>query len=115
MAIKEIFGKEKPVKLVWHYLAHNKKITSKRTNEQLEELKQKTLELIKNIEATKDFPPKKSTLCSWCEYKYICPAWGNSPENPAVEEKPSDLDDYPFLKKYIKDSSENNAQVSENN
>ena len=39
LAIKELFGYDKEVALIWHYLAYNKKIYSKRTNEQLKQLK----------------------------------------------------------------------------
>lgn len=77
IAIKESFGKDKKVKLIWHYLAHNKKIVSTRTDEQLETLRQSTINLIKQIESTTTFPAKKSALCEWCEYKSICSAWGN--------------------------------------
>ncbi|MBU4069574.1 MAG: PD-(D/E)XK nuclease family protein [Nanoarchaeota archaeon] len=70
IAIKKTFGKD--VKLVWHYLAHNKKITSRRTDEQLEDLKKEILELIKKIESTTEFPANKSGLCGWCEYKNMC-------------------------------------------
>ncbi len=75
IAVKEMFGHEKEVRLIWHYLAHNKKIDSTRTNEQLEELKRETLELIKEIETTKDFPHNKSVLCDWCEFRPSCRAW----------------------------------------
>jgi putative RecB family exonuclease len=75
IAVKEKFGKDKDVSLIWHYLAFNRKIESKRTNEQLEKLKKETIELIDRIETAENFPTKKSTLCSWCEYKPICPAW----------------------------------------
>ena len=75
IAIKEMYGKDKEVVLIWHYLAHNQKIISKRTNEQLENLKQETKELIKKIESTTIFPHNKSILCDWCEYKTICEAW----------------------------------------
>ena len=78
IAIKELFGQDKKICLTWHYLAHNKKICSSRTNQQLEKLKEDTLNQIKEIEATKTFPYNKSTLCNWCEYKKdICPAWNN--------------------------------------
>ncbi len=73
IAIKELFGKEKEVLLIWHYLAHNQKITSRRTNEQLEKLKQDIINLINEIESTTEFPSNKSILCDWCEYKSICP------------------------------------------
>jgi putative RecB family exonuclease len=79
IAIKEIYGRDKDVLLVWHYLAHNKRITSKRTNDQLEELKRETIELIRKIEDTKIFPHNKSALCPWCRYKNFCPAWGGDP------------------------------------
>jgi len=77
IAIKELFGQDKNVLLIWHYLAHNQKIISQRTNEQLEELKQQIIELIDKIESTTEFPPNKTILCNWCEYKSICPLFTN--------------------------------------
>ena len=73
IGVKELFGKDKNVILVWHYLAHNIKICSQRTNEQLEQLKKEILELIHKIESTTEFPPNKSSLCDWCEYNSMCP------------------------------------------
>lgn len=75
IAIKEEFGNDKPICLTWHYLAHDIKVCSKRTNEQLEQLKKHIIELIEEIEATQHFPPYITKLCDWCEYKKICPAW----------------------------------------
>ena len=94
IAIKEIYGQDKEIVLIWHYLAHNQKIISKRTNEQLENLKQEILELIKTIEETKIFPYNKSVLCEWCEYKGYCPAWGNKP--PKIEKQTSIIKFNPF-------------------
>jgi RecB family exonuclease len=73
IAIKELFGEDKEVILIWHYLAHNMKICSRRTNEQLQKLKEDTINLIKEIEATTEFPAKQSVLCGWCEYQNMCP------------------------------------------
>lgn len=87
IAIKEMFGKDKEVMLIWHYLAHNKKVHSKRTNEQLADLKRQILDLIKTIEATKNFHPYISRLCDWCEYQNICPAWDNSPNYKGIQTK----------------------------
>jgi len=81
IAIKELFGEDKKVCLTWHYLAHNKKICSNRTNEQLQKLKEETLKLIRQIEATKTFPSYVSRLCDWCEYKKeTCPVWNKNNE-----------------------------------
>ena len=96
IAIKEAFNHEKRVILVWHYLAFNKKIVSKRTDDQLNQLKEETLDLIKEIESTTVFPPRKSPLCNWCEYKPICPAWGNKPP-----EKQLTLKEYFELKEKV--------------
>ena len=85
LAIKKTFGEDKEVKLIWHFLAHNIKVQLKKTNEELEKLKQEALELIKKIENTTEFSPIKSSLCHWCEYKGICPAWGNKP--PKIEKQ----------------------------
>ena len=88
IAIKELYGHDKGVCLVWHYLAHNQKICSRRTNEQLSQLKRETLDLIKQIESTLDFYGKTSILCEWCEYKEVCPMFNpNSPHTTSIEEK----------------------------
>jgi putative RecB family exonuclease len=75
IAIKEMYGQDKEVVLVWHYLAYNHKIVSRRTQEQLEKLKEETKKLIQEIEQTKEFISNKSMLCEWCEYKSLCPEW----------------------------------------
>jgi len=72
LGVKNLFGQEHEILLVWHYLSHNKIIHSKRTNEQLEKLKEDTIELIKKIESTEKFPPNRGPLCDWCEYKKFC-------------------------------------------
>jgi len=50
------------VELVWHYVAFDKEIRSKRTEDELDELKKDTIDWIKKIEATREFLPNKSTL-----------------------------------------------------
>lgn len=75
IAIKEEFGKDKNISLIWHYLAHNQNICIKKTNEQLENLKKEVIELINKIEKTNHFPPNISRLCDWCEYRNICDGW----------------------------------------
>jgi len=73
LGVRETFKDVKDVKLVWHFLDSNQELTSIRTIEQLQQLKKEILELIKKVEATSEFPPKKSILCNWCEYKSKCP------------------------------------------
>lgn len=103
IAIKQLFGEDKEVNLIWHYLAHNKEITSKRTNEQLQQLKKETIELIKKIESTIEFHPNIGRLCDWCEYKGMCHA--HNPNQPGIKESKIQIDKekYPTISKYLKD------------
>ncbi|PJE81886.1 hypothetical protein COU58_00155 [Candidatus Pacearchaeota archaeon CG10_big_fil_rev_8_21_14_0_10_32_42] len=111
IAIKESYGNV-PILLKWHYLNYNIEITSKRTEKELEKLKKDTINLIENIEKTKEFPPTKSILCDWCEYKPYCKVWGNSiPEKYVKNEKQKELElnkikiekDFPTISKYFKE------------
>ncbi len=77
IAIKEEFGKEKNISLIWHFLAHNRNVRIKKTNEQLENLKREVAALINKIESTTNFPPTFSRLCDWCEYKNMCEGRNN--------------------------------------
>jgi len=80
------------VELVWHYVAFDKEIRSKRTEEELDELKKDTIDLIKKIEATREFVPNENILCGWCYYKDICPLFkhqymvGNLPANKYLKD-----------------------------
>lgn len=101
IAIKEIYGDDKEVLLVWHYLAHNTKIISRRTNEQLNNLKKETLDLIKKIESMIEFPANKSVLCDWCEYKTMCYVFGGKPN-----EKQKKIEHFNANKKILNDETE---------
>ena len=98
IAIKELFGQHHDVLLTWHYLAHNMKICSRRTNEELEQLKKDIINLIDKIEITEEFPAQKTVLCGWCEFKSMCPHFGGK-----IEEQRKNLDIYPTISKYIRD------------
>lgn len=69
LGLQELFGKQIKVKLLWHFLAHNQTITSRRNEEQLERLKRETLELIKRIESTTSWQACGKKWCDWCDYK----------------------------------------------
>ena len=78
LAIRETLGKDRNICLIWHFLAHDLKVCIRKTEQELENLRQEIKDLIKKIEETKDFPPNKSILCNWCEYKNICPEFNKS-------------------------------------
>jgi putative RecB family exonuclease len=63
----------KEIKLIWHYLVFDLEIQSQRTPEELKQLRQETMDLIKKIESDREFTPKESPLCDWCDYQGLCP------------------------------------------
>jgi len=78
IAIKDMFDNVRDIHLVWHFLAFNEKRISKRTDEELEKLKQEVIALINKIESTQEFKPTPGSLCRWCEFKSYCPYSGSS-------------------------------------
>ena len=77
IGVKNRYPDAKDVRLIWHFLAFDKEIDSTRTDEELTELKQKTVQLIDTIESEEEFPTNPSRLCDWCEYKEICRQWSH--------------------------------------
>ena len=73
--VRENFKDAEKVHLVWHYLAFDRELRSERTAEQLENLREETLQAVKNVISAKEFPANESNLCNWCEYQFMCPKW----------------------------------------
>jgi len=73
IALEKMWQDVKKVKLIWHFVAHDKELISTRTKDELEAVRNQTIKLIDEIVAAKDFPAKESALCRWCSYQEICP------------------------------------------
>ncbi len=73
IAVEEAFPGFEGIELVWHYVLFDCELRSKRTKEQLEELKAEYKALIDEVEAAQEFPPKETALCDWCGYWEHCP------------------------------------------
>jgi putative RecB family exonuclease len=76
IGVAEKYGTDQPIRLVWHYLLRDQARTSTRTPEALEDLREHTIQLIDAIHAERNFEPRPSALCGWCEFAEICPASG---------------------------------------
>jgi len=120
LAVQEMWPDVKEVRLAWHYLRFGKMLVSTRTAEELEELRQETIEAIQTIEAATEFEPVKSPLCDWCEYKPICPLWIHlyriedlPPEEVAVEDGVALVDRLAQLEATNKECEEQIEQVKE--
>lgn len=85
LGVHEKYPDAEEIKLIWHFLAFQKTLESSRTQEELEELKKQTIKLIDQIEEARDFPPRVSALCDWCEFRTICKEWAHLAK---IEKKP---------------------------
>ena len=74
VAIRHRWPAAEKVTLIWHYLASETELKTTKTEGELKQLKGQTLNLVREIESTENFPVHESALCDWCEYYDICPA-----------------------------------------
>ncbi|HEY4497477.1 MAG TPA: PD-(D/E)XK nuclease family protein [Candidatus Paceibacterota bacterium] len=66
------------IALSLYFLKHNEKITTHRTQQDMEHTKERVLDAIEDIEQRifqNNFSPTPSALCEYCSYKPLCPAW----------------------------------------
>jgi len=80
LGVRKSFDNVEDVHLIWHFLNHDKQLSSKRTIEQLKQLKQEIITLIDKIESTTEFPSNPGCLCRWCEFQKTCPDYNEEPE-----------------------------------
>ncbi len=100
------------IKLSFYYLKHQEIISTKRTKEQLENVKKQIWEKLAEIEKS-DFKPMPSALCDWCGYKNLCPMWRNLyKEQTSIsdEEIKKVIDEFFELKEV---NSKNNKRLNE--
>jgi len=72
------YGEDQPFRLVWHYVANDVTRRSTREPEALDALRRETIERIEEIQGATSYPPRKSALCGWCEYRDRCPIWASA-------------------------------------
>ena len=77
IAVRENWPDAREVRLIWHYVRHGKSISSRRDPGQLQALKEEIVSVINAIKRDREFLPRPSALCDWCEYRDICPLWSH--------------------------------------
>ncbi len=91
MAVRERWIGVKEVRQIWHYLAHGREFVEKRGADYLHKTRLSAIRAIEEIEATTEFPPRRSPLCSWCEYVDICPEWSEQRQSRTPPQAPPDV------------------------
>lgn len=71
LAVARAFN-HKPKVLSLYYLESNEKISTSRTEEQLEQTEEKILETARKIQSY-SFDPTPGWICRYCDYTWLCP------------------------------------------
>ncbi|PIP21349.1 MAG: hypothetical protein COX39_03250 [Candidatus Nealsonbacteria bacterium CG23_combo_of_CG06-09_8_20_14_all_40_13] len=103
-ATKQLWPGAEEIKLTFHFLKHNEKISTTRSDEQTEKYMADVARTITKIEknvAENNFPPKINNLCSWCEYAHLCPMQKHK-TLPAQTQKDEKIDE--IASEYITNS-----------
>jgi putative RecB family exonuclease len=77
MAVRNNYPDAGKIKLIWHFLTFGKDVEIKKTDEELEQLRESVISDIKKIESAREYPTSKSKLCEWCEFRPMCPEWAH--------------------------------------
>jgi len=71
--------KPEDIKLSLYFLKHGEKLSTQATPETTQKTKEHILKTVDEIQARlrdgKEFEPTPNSLCDWCAFKPICPAW----------------------------------------
>jgi RecB family exonuclease len=73
IGVQTLWPEAKEVRLIWHLVAFDLEMRSRRTPDALEGLRCEIAGLIDKIEAEREFAPHESALCNWCPYWDLCP------------------------------------------
>ena len=81
----------KEIRVTYYFLKHNKKIPVPMEDVDSEIIKKEIIKIADKIEKTKEFKPKVSFTCDWCDYQDRCPKMAHkfrdkSPADEKIDE-----------------------------
>ncbi len=75
--VRDNYPDAENVYLLWHMLAFDSDVISKRTEEELDAMIENTVDRISEIENCEEWETNVSNLCDYCVYKDICPEFSH--------------------------------------
>jgi putative RecB family exonuclease len=86
LAAREVWGIE-PERLTLYYLLPGQRMTTVRTQADVDELRRRIAVVAERIAAGK-FEPRQNPLCDWCEYQPLCPLFRHKHEKEQGDPAP---------------------------
>lgn len=84
IGIRQMMKWEGPIRLIWHFVRHDKEFVTQRTPDQIEFAKERLLKMIDEVEEAIEmdhFPFRPNFMCDWCEYAQTCETYKEYWEN----------------------------------
>ncbi len=97
LAAREVWGIE-PERLTLYYLLPGQRMTTTRTEADVDALRRRIAVVAERIEAGK-FEPRQNPLCGWCEYQAMCPLYRHRFEQEQAPRMTEIVDEWIALKR----------------
>lgn len=107
LALKDRWPQIPQTKLSLYFLKHGLKLSSKRTQAQIDQTKKHILKIISEIEKS-NFRPMPSPLCDWCGYQKYCPMFKHLFLKPKIKNQKQ-------IEKIIKEYLSLQSKISQQN
>ncbi|MGH2685847.1 MAG: RecB family exonuclease, partial [Actinomycetota bacterium] len=102
LAAREVWGIE-PERLTLYYLLPGQRMTTTRSDEDIDQLRRRIAVVAERIAAEK-FEPRDNPLCNWCDYQHLCPLYRHRFEREHTPERMSRVvDEWIRLKREDRD------------
>jgi len=73
LAVENLWPDASDVRLTFHFLRPDIKLTTTRQKSDIETLKNEIIDIADKIESDTEWQPKKNNLCDWCDFQHLCP------------------------------------------
>lgn len=85
LAAREVWG-IKPERLTLYYLLPGERMTTTRSNDDIDQLRKRIATVAERVAAGK-FEPRDNPLCNWCDFQRLCPLYRHKYERENTPEK----------------------------
>jgi len=85
LAAREVWGIE-PERLTLYYLLPGERMTTTRSNDDIDHLRKRIATVAERVAAGK-FEPRENPLCNWCDFQHLCPLYKHKFERENTPEK----------------------------